>query len=383
MLSSLREGGVNRRLAISLVENSKQVTMNYAIQYWPPGLQEYLKNNYRYEPATGFVTRRLKDKGPVGSITKNNDLLIGVTFEGKQWMLRVTKLAYFLATGQQFHKFAWKDDNKLNNELSNLVPIGKELQPDMIYNVALEDQMTDRLRTQHQRQLEATIKYRQDVIDKREKFEEQRKYELRQKIVYSPEMLAWKKMHDEKKKIEYEKELAEAKRVKSKEELETVAKKGQEFIDKCKTTWRNGIFTGCSRKQADLFIQHCNEYSGQPMTVEELFANIPKLGYAQWEEAQEHMEKWIVDRHWVAYWFHWEKENGTDTINRAIARYQYKGQDWLGTYGEVPAGNQPLGETLVSATSQGEAPMAPLAPVASNEAESETIPGQQPAQPTI
>lgn len=317
--------------------------MNYAIQYWSPALQQYLKDAYRYEPSNGFVTRRLKDRGPVGSLTKNNDLLLGVTFEGRQYMIRVTKLAYFLQTGKQFHRFVWKDDNKLNNAFENLMAVGKELEPDMTYDAALEDRMSEQMRIRFLRQKEAQLKMQEKTIEAKVSYEQMKKFNgVRLMPLMSPEMMELKKRRDEKEKQEMLAQEREAKRVKNKEELDAIAQKNAAFIEKCKTTWRNGLYTGGNRKQADMFMEHCNLYSGVVKTHEELWQEILAMGDKSMEALAEDMEKWEYDRYFVAIQYHWlaEKAIAEYNLDNFLKDYKYKGQNWLGSYGEVPAAEQ-------------------------------------------
>ncbi len=100
-------------------------------RYWTPEECALLRAKYRYDPTTGRVARVVPEwqswPDPIGSMNGSGQLVATIPLNGVQTIVRVTKLAYLLATGKQVHKFAWKDRDRTNNRLDNLIPLGEEI----------------------------------------------------------------------------------------------------------------------------------------------------------------------------------------------------------------------------------------------------------------
>lgn len=280
--------------------------MNTRVQYWHSALQDYLRESYLYHPETGHVVRRHKNRGPIGSVTKNYDLLMGATFEGKQYMIRVVKLAYFLQTGKQYHKFDWKDGDKLNNRFDNIVPIGREVMEELNYPTSIEDRTSEYVRRQFQERMQLREEYLQDIAQKKKVWEDERRYTRKVIAVKNPEFLESKKRMDEQAKRNVELEAAQAARPPEK--------------------WREGLPTYTTVKIAQAFMEDCNTFSSEPLSFSELITRfIQEKGKGDMKaQLNEYDEKWRADRFWCAYCLTHLEEYGEQSITSLLNQYKWR-----------------------------------------------------------
>jgi len=92
---------------------------------WPQELKELIKREFEYNPETGEIKRVSKrgvkkDKTLTGSKDRNGFRTVGITCSGKYYQVKLHRICWFLATGQEntFVKFLEsQDDFRLCNLL--------------------------------------------------------------------------------------------------------------------------------------------------------------------------------------------------------------------------------------------------------------------------
>jgi hypothetical protein len=100
------------------------------IKYWPREIQEEIRKNYTYFPEEGVIHKmRLtkdgwKDTGVCGTYVNTGQYITVMHAGGRQWCIGMSKLAWFLATGEQYRSVKTIDGNPLNLRKDNLLPIG-------------------------------------------------------------------------------------------------------------------------------------------------------------------------------------------------------------------------------------------------------------------
>jgi hypothetical protein len=323
------------------------------IQFWERALKEHLMQTYEYNKENGDVTRKWygvkgpKPLGSLGSRTNNGDLLLTVNFDGKQWMIRIVKLAYFLETGKQFHKFVWLDGNRLNNRFENIVPNGPEIvsPEEYIKEIALgkeEQEESHRARRAELKRLADELAEQRKATAEREK-----KEKLLNKAAESVKVsklltpaqqlaLANKKRDDEiadherKLKSGYYEERDSIEYTLRKPNLdarEEVTRKVFEMNRKDR--WKNGLYTKGSIEQAVKFLEDCNEFSDRLATNEELIA---ECGNEEFTKLAEGREKWEFDRMWAAAIVGAMSRHGKHFAESEFEQYKYKEQEVVGNY---------------------------------------------------
>lgn len=172
---------------------------NSNLSYWPVEIQEELRKNFSYDAEKGEVRRVVppargpRQRGAVGSVTSNGELVMTIKVLGKQTTFRMAKVAVLLATGKQYKNIAFKDGNRMNLKWDNLVPIGEPLTEED-NNELVNEIVKSRIDNFLKQKIEANKPTVKEVQAKQTQEKQPEKLVDYQKV--------WQEINDEKVKLE-------------------------------------------------------------------------------------------------------------------------------------------------------------------------------------
>lgn len=323
------------------------------VQFWSREFCKFLMETYDYDKVTGLVKRKHWNvKGPktyasIGSINKQGILVLPVGFEGKQIMVRVSKLCYFLATGLQHREVQPKNGVKIDNSFDNLLPIGPVILDPTIYMAEVEKEKTHSLEEWGKKVDEAKAEGERLAQERREKYEDELKKRREERVVKNP-LLAEKhaqKMKEFSRREKIRKQNEDFEKIypngyerprDMRGEIHSDNINGQLKIERAMReewfaeAWMEfGLWTDCREADIREFWKKCEDMVG-PVTPEELQYKYFEKGCSD-EESQRALmtlDKWEHDRWSIGTWFRWIKSGDLAEKNLwCMGRdYEWKGQ---------------------------------------------------------